>query len=265
MLRISDTLIAMLKSLPQKTNKVFNGSVHCKRTNFTIQRKRVAERTKNPRFLRISFVKGYLESFIDKLKYSQYRLEGVAMVEMIRAFIAFDIDSATVHKRLSEIQKVLINTGADLKLVEPQNIHVTMRFLGDISPTSVEAIYEEMKQVSFTPFDIELKGLGAFPNLRYAKVVWVGIQKGANELKSVFDQLEPRLQRLGFRPDPKGFSPHLTIARVKSGRNKAELARQVEEMANYECGTIRAEYLRLKKSVLTPKGPIYSTLKEVHG
>jgi len=187
------------------------------------------------------------------------------MAEMIRAFIAFDIDSDLVFKRLSEVQETLINTGADLKLVEPQNIHVTMRFLGDIQPTSIDAIYEEMKKVSFTPFDVELKGLGAFPNLRYARVVWVGIQKGAQELKNIFDQLEPRLQRLGFRPDPKGFNPHLTIARVKSGRNKAELARQVEEMTNHKCGTIRAEYLRLKKSVLTPKGPIYSTLKEVHG
>jgi len=187
------------------------------------------------------------------------------MAEMIRAFIAFDIDSDLVLKRLSEIQKTLINTGADLKLVEPKNIHVTLRFLGDISPTSVDAIYEEMKKVSFKPFDIELKGLGAFPTLKYARVVWVGIQKGAHELKSVFDQLEPRLQKLGFGPDPKGFSPHLTIARVKSGRNKAELTRHIEKMADYECGMIRAEYLRLKKSVLTPKGPIYSTLKEVSG
>ena len=187
------------------------------------------------------------------------------MVEMIRAFIAFDIDSDLVLKRLTEVQRTLINTGADLKLVEPKNIHVTLRFLGDISPTNVDAIYEEMKKVAFKPFEIELKGLGAFPTLRYARVIWVGIHEGAHELKSVFDQLELRLQRLGFRPDPKGFSPHLTIVRVKSGRNKAELAKQIEGMADYDCGMIRAEYLRLKKSVLTPKGPIYSTLKEVSG
>jgi 2'-5' RNA ligase len=187
------------------------------------------------------------------------------MTEMIRAFIAFDIDNDLVLKKLSEIQNSLVGTGADLKLVEPKNIHVTMRFLGEISPSIVDAIYEEMKKIAFKPFDIELKGLGAFPNLRYARVVWVGIQKGADKLESVFDQLEPCLRRLGFRPDSKGFSPHLTIARVKSGRNKAELARHVEEMANHECGIIKAEYLRLRRSVLTPKGPIYSTLKEVHG
>jgi len=113
-------------------------------------------------------------------------LEGFVMAEMIRAFIAFDIDSDTVLKRLSEVQKTLINTGADLKVVEPQNIHVTMRFLGDMSPSSVDTVHDGMKKITFKPFDIELRGLGAFPNLRYARVVWIGIQKGAHELKSIF-------------------------------------------------------------------------------
>ena len=187
------------------------------------------------------------------------------MSETIRSFIAFDIDSELVLKRLSEVQNMLVNTGADLKLVKPQNIHVTMRFLGNISPPMVDSIHEEMKEISFTPFEIELKGLGAFPSLRYARVVWAGIRKGADELVNVFNQLEPRLRRLGFKPDPKGFSPHLTIARVKTGRHKVELVKCVEDLEDYEFGIIKADYLRLKKSVLTPKGPIYTTLREVRG
>jgi 2'-5' RNA ligase len=185
------------------------------------------------------------------------------MSEAIRSFIAFDIDSELVLKRLSEVQNMLTSTGADLKLVIPENIHVTMRFLGNISPPMVNSIHEEMKQISFTPFEIELKGLGAFPSLRYARVVWAGIRKGADELVDVFNQLEPRLKGLGFKPDHKGFSPHLTIARVKTGRHKAELVRCVEDLADYEFGIIKAEYLRLKKSVLTPKGPFYTSLREV--
>jgi len=186
------------------------------------------------------------------------------MSEMIRSFIAFDIDSESVIKRLMEVQKTLVNTGADLKIVEPQNIHVTMRFLGDISPTMIDSIYEEMEKISFTPFEIELKGLGAFPTLKYARVVWAGIKGGAEKLADISNQLELRLLRLGFRPDPKGFSPHLTIARVKSGRNKAELIRIIQELQDYQFGMIKAGCLKLKKSVLTPKGPVYSTLKEVH-
>jgi len=187
------------------------------------------------------------------------------MSETIRSFIAFDINNETVLKRLSEVQGMLINTGANLKLVNPQNIHVTMRFLGNISTPMVDSIHEEMKKVSFAPFNIELRGLGAFPSLRYARVVWAGIRKGADELRNVFDQLEPRLRKLGFKPDAKGFSPHLTIARVRTGRNKAELIRCVEDLADHELGIIKADYLRLKKSVLTPKGPIYTTLREVRG
>jgi 2'-5' RNA ligase len=185
------------------------------------------------------------------------------MSEMIRSFIAFDIDNESVIKRFSEAQAKLVNTGADLKLVKPQNIHMTMRFLGNISPPMVDSIHEEMKKISFTPFNVEIKGLGVFPKLKYARVIWAGIRKGADELTNVFSQLEPLLRGLGFKPDPKGFSPHLTIARVKTGRNKVELVRRIQELVDYEFGIVRADCLRLKKSVLTPKGPIYSTLREV--
>lgn len=145
------------------------------------------------------------------------------MSENIRSFIAFDLDNQAILSRLSEVQDTLVNTGASLNLVKPQNIHMTVRFLGNVDLSMVDAVYEEMKQVSFAPFEVEIRGLGAFPNLHYVRVIWAGIQKGANELEDVFDQLEPRLRKLGFKPDPKGFSPHLTIARVRTGENKAEL------------------------------------------
>jgi len=185
------------------------------------------------------------------------------MPEMIRSFIAFDLNSESMLKRFDEVQRQLIETGADLKLVEPKNIHITMRFLGDISANMVDSVHEAMKKVSFAAFDCEIRGLGAFPNLRYARVVWAGIRKGADELKNVFDQLEPNLRQLSFKPDPKGFSPHLTLARVKTRRNKAELARCVQELVDYNFGVVKADCLRLKKSVLTPRGPVYSTLREV--
>ncbi|MGC8896061.1 MAG: RNA 2',3'-cyclic phosphodiesterase [Candidatus Bathyarchaeia archaeon] len=184
------------------------------------------------------------------------------MPEMIRSFIAFDIDNESILKRITEVQNLIVKTGADLKLVEPKNIHITVRFLGNITTPMVEKIYEEIKKVQFTPFNVKIQGVGAFPNLRYPRVVWAGITEGADQLRSIFNQLEPRLRGLGFAPDPKGFSPHLTIARVKSGRNKAELAKCLTENTSYELGVVNAACLRLKRSDLTPKGPIYSTLKE---
>mgnify|MGYP001102825317 CR=1 FL=1 len=184
-------------------------------------------------------------------------------METIRSFISFDIDDEQVLRNLSKVQRALLETGADLKIVEPENIHVTVKFLGDIQPSIVDRIHEEMKKIAFTPFNIKIKGLGAFPNLRRMMVAWAGIEEGAEELKDVYNQLESNFRVLGFKPEPRGFSPHLTIARVRTGRSKNELAKVIEQMAGYEFGVIKAKCLRLKKSVLTPKGPIYTLLKEV--
>lgn len=184
-------------------------------------------------------------------------------MEMIRSFIAFDVDDEKIIKNLSEAQLMLLKTGADLKLVKPQNIHVTIRFLGGIPPSMIERVYSEMKRVAFSPFDIEIRGLGAFPNLRRINVIWAGVRKGTDELRNIYYQLEPNLQKLGLRPDSKGFSPHITIARVRTGRKKGELADLIKKFEDCEFGVLRARCLRLKKSILTPQGPIYSTLKEV--
>jgi len=184
------------------------------------------------------------------------------MPESIRSFIAFDIESEAARKNLATMQNLLAQTGADLKLVEPQNIHVTVRFLGDITPATAERIFTEMQQIQFTPFDVQITGLGAFPDLSYPRVVWAGITEGAEQLKIIFNQLESRLWNLGFAADPKGFNPHLTIARVKSGRNKSQLTEFIAKNTNYAFGAIKAECLKLKRSDLTPRGPVYSTLKQ---
>lgn len=184
------------------------------------------------------------------------------MSEQIRSFIAFDMENEQVLARLASVQKLLAETGADLKFVEPQNIHVTIRFLGDISPAMVDKIHNALKNVKFTPFIIKLCGLGVFPSLNYPRVVWAGMTIGADQLNSIYGQLEPQIRALGFAADDHGFSPHLTIARVRSAAAKQRLAELVTKKADYEFGMINAECLRLKHSVLSPKGPTYSTLRE---
>ncbi|MCS7124899.1 MAG: RNA 2',3'-cyclic phosphodiesterase [Candidatus Bathyarchaeota archaeon] len=184
------------------------------------------------------------------------------MSETIRSFIAFDIEDSGVLENITKMQKILSGTGADLKLVEPQNIHITLRFLGNITQPMVDKVYGGMCKVHFTPFTIKIQGLGAFPNQRNPRVVWAGIREGFLQLRGIFEQLEPFLRSLGFAPDPKGFSPHLTIARVRSGRNKAQLVKCLMENVNFEFGVVKANCLRLKRSDLTPKGPIYTTLRE---
>ena len=184
------------------------------------------------------------------------------MSEQIRSFIAFDLENEQVLNRLTQAQKLVLETGADLKHVAPQNIHVTIRFLGDITPGMVEKVYDAMKNVKFTPFTIQIRGLGVFPSLNFPRVVWAGMTDGVEQLRSIFNQLEPQIRALGFQPDAYGFSPHLTIARVRTGINKKHLADFVTKKGDFEFGTIQANCLRLKRSQLSPKGPTYSTTKE---
>jgi 2'-5' RNA ligase len=185
------------------------------------------------------------------------------MSERIRSFIAFDLESQEVLTKLAFVQKLLVETGADLRAVAPSNIHVTMRFLGDINPPMVDKLYEAMKSIKFTPFTIKIKGLGVFPSLNYPRVVWAAMTEGTEQLESIFSQLEPQIRALGFAADPYGFSPHLTIARVRSAKNKQNLAEFVTKKADYEFGIINANCLRLKQSKLSPKGPTYTTIREV--
>ena len=114
-------------------------------------------------------------------------LEGHNMSEQIRGFIAFDLQNDSVLNRLAAAQKLLIQTNADLKLVEPANIHITLRFLGGISAEMVDKVYAVMKNVKFSPFNVGLHGLGVFPTLNYPRVVWAGITDGAEQLKRIFE------------------------------------------------------------------------------
>ena len=111
---------------------------------------------------------------------------------------------------------------------------------------------------------IQFAGLGAFPNLRRISVVWVGMTRGHQELADIFQQLEPKLRQIGLPPDDKGFSPHMTIARVRSGINRDALAKHIENMRDHDFGQMTVKAVRLKKSTLTPKGPIYTTIHEAN-
>lgn len=183
--------------------------------------------------------------------------------ERIRSFIAVDLDDANIKNRISNAQQDLERTGASLKAVQPEIMHLTLRFLGEIPQATVQRIIEIMSGLRFSPFQVEFAGVGVFPNIRRISVVWIGITKGEERLAEIFQQLEPNLRQIGLPPDNKGFSPHLTIARVRSGLNKELLAKLIENMREIEFGSMEVNAVRLKKSTLTPRGPIYTTLHEV--
>ncbi|MDQ1278923.1 MAG: 2,3-cyclic 3-phosphodiesterase [Thermoproteota archaeon] len=181
---------------------------------------------------------------------------------MTRCFIAVEMNEKSVIDNILAFQKSIVNTGSDLKLVELANIHITLVFLGEISKAHVEMVQREMAEVKFKPFEVELKEVGAFPNLNRINVIWIGIQRGAMELNAIYSQLESRLRKTGFQLDNRGFSPHITIARVRSGRNREKLADIISEAKNMNFGIVQVKSIKLQKSILTPEGPLYSTLYE---
>jgi RNA 2',3'-cyclic 3'-phosphodiesterase len=183
--------------------------------------------------------------------------------DRVRSFIAVDLDDAEIKNRIAKAQHDLEGSGASLKPVSPEIMHLTLRFLGEIPQSTVQHVIEAMNGLHFPPFEVEFSGVGVFPNIRRISVVWIGITRGQERLVEIFEQLEPKLRQIGLPPDNKGFSPHMTVARVKSGLNKDALAQSVENMREIEFGKMAVDSVRLKKSTLTPRGPIYTTMHEV--
>src|SRR3989449_10290073 len=118
----------------------------------------------------------------------------------------------------------LSSLGGDLKPVERENIHLTLKFLGNVMASKLEEIKSALTQVAFPPFSLEMKGAGAFPNLNRLNVIWVGVGEGLRQVELIFVQTEKLLDQLGLRRETRDFSPHITVARVKSGRKRDEIA-----------------------------------------
>ncbi|MBS7620437.1 RNA 2',3'-cyclic phosphodiesterase [Candidatus Bathyarchaeota archaeon] len=180
----------------------------------------------------------------------------------VRCFVSIDIDNPDLLTRLIGIQRSLEDSGADLKTVETENIHITLMFLGDVEESRLGDLRNEITEISFKPFKIEFKGVGVFPSISKPRVIWAGISKGLEQLNLIYKDLEARVSGMGFKLDDKGFSPHVTLARIRSGRNRDKLVTLLRELENDFLGEMIAKHIRLKKSLLTSKGPIYSTITQ---
>jgi len=182
-------------------------------------------------------------------------------MSQFRGFISIDVGACP---KLIEFEKEVKKTGADLKLVEPENVHITLKFLGDTEEALVDEIEKIMNNAvkETKSFNIQLKGAGVFPNQNYIKVVWAGIEHG-DPIAVIAQEIDDNLSKLGFKKEERKFSPHLTIARVKTSRNKDKLLQIIEKYRDVEFTDMKVDSIKLKKSDLTPKGPIYTTLKEV--
>lgn len=178
----------------------------------------------------------------------------------MRAFIAVELTDSKSKDNIIKMQEILKSTDADLKLVAPENLHFTIRFLGEISPAQAEETKERMKSIEVSKFPGRYLGLGTFPSLRRISVIWIGVDHNASiNLRRIADEVNRKIGDIGTESDRR-FEPHLTISRVKTPRNVDALVRVLEEYRDTVFGNDIFSALKLKKSELTPSGPIYSDI-----
>lgn len=180
----------------------------------------------------------------------------------IRSFIAVECNDETTLKNIQMAQSQIKSTGAQLKLVELENIHLTLKFLGDVELPVIEEVSRVIKETIFDSFHLTIEGVGVFPNLRRPRTIWGGITEGVSDLGKIFSSLDYQLSGLGFERERRRFNPHLTIARVRTGKSRDELSEVLVDLENIFFGRLLVDRIVLKKSVLTSKGPVYSLLAE---
>ena len=185
--------------------------------------------------------------------------------KLMRAFIAIELPQE-IKNTLSRLQAKLKAAGADVKWVEPNNIHLTLKFLGEIDEQingKVNSCLEKIRETQ-KPFTISLSSPGAFPNTSSPRVVWVGIKQGDAEIKGLTIFLEKQAAEIGLPTENREFSSHITIGRVRSGKNRRELAELLSKLSqnSLEDNPFPANKITLFKSTLTSRGPVYEVLKE---
>lgn len=183
---------------------------------------------------------------------------------MIRSFLAIEVPTA-ILKKIEELQGDLKSSDADVRWVIPDKIHLTLKFFGNIEESQIDSILDSIKEPVQTtqPFQLGVRGMGAFPNPKNPRVIWVGLTEGKEALIRFQKELEASFERIGFQTEDRSFHPHLTLGRVKSGRGKGALAGKIDKYREEELGEFRVEKVVLFKSDLRPAGPIYTPLRDV--
>ena len=184
-------------------------------------------------------------------------------MDEIRSFIAIEVPRE-LKSGLEDVQRELRRTEADVKWVRPEAIHLTLKFLGSVRQEDVEIICRAVAPVIalWAPFEIGIQGMGGFPSLRTPRVVWVGVDRGKENLASLQQQVENKIAELSFPPENRPFSPHLTLGRVRSFRGRENLAQAVESRKGLEFGIFQAREVILFRSELKPSGAVYTRLRE---
>lgn len=180
----------------------------------------------------------------------------------LRTFIAVDLPGEVVARAQRLCQE--LGEGADgIKWVEPQSMHLTLKFLGDVRENETYEICQAIDRAvgSLESFDVDCLGAGAFPNVERPRTLWIGIGRESEPLAQLHAAIEDAMADLGFHREPKRFLPHLTIGRVKRpGPYLANVSRLLAERADFDAGVASVDEVVLYASELAPEGPIYTPI-----
>jgi RNA 2',3'-cyclic 3'-phosphodiesterase len=183
----------------------------------------------------------------------------------IRIFIAVPIPDA-LEKFLGQVQAQLQSLERNIRWVATKNIHLTLKFLGEVDPARIPAIASQMDSIAgpAPPFAIRAAGVGVFPNVRHARVVWVGLAGDIDRLKAVQAGLESGLEAVGFNREARDLHPHLTIGRTLRRIDSTTVKAALEPLRDTISESFRVDRLTLYKSKLNPAGAEYTPLYTAH-
>lgn len=185
-------------------------------------------------------------------------------MSLLRAFIAVEIPAAIREAACKEIVPLQQRLGSAVRWVPGENMHLTLKFLGEVAPTNVEMLSQMLRAEAelFPSFDLHLGGLGAFPNSKRARVLYIGMQAPAT-LEALQRGIESASHKLGYESEERSFSPHLTVGRVRQNITSVEqqtIRRALEETRIDALGTARVDSIHLYRSDLKPTGSVYTRL-----
>lgn len=182
----------------------------------------------------------------------------------MRCFIAINIDD-TLKKEIDESVVTLKKGGWDVKWVPSENLHVTLKFLGNTPEDSVQRIKESLSLITpyLEPFTLKLSGVGLFPDKRRPRVIWIDLLDSFR-LKILKEKIEESLLSIGFEREDRPFSPHLTIGRIRSPKGNDSLFNAIETLKDKDFGNIGVDKISLMKSELKPTGAQYTTITEFY-
>jgi RNA 2',3'-cyclic 3'-phosphodiesterase len=178
--------------------------------------------------------------------------------DLIRTFVCIEVPRA-IKDRIENLQRALRTNNAQISWVKPSNIHLTIKFLGDVPSSKIESVRGAVERAAtgLSEFDVEVSTAGCFPSARSPRVLWVGLGGMPDGLKQLHSNVEAELAREGFPREQKRFSPHLTIGRVRGPQNAARTAEDLIA-TGFEPETFRAAEIIVMRSDLNSSGSIYT-------